>query len=147
MATKPQFEADVNEFETREASFDKNARATRAAESVRLALMALALLSGLTIVGTSANTLAVYNKTHIGTDFLLPLSGVWPSEFDIRPTIALVTAGSIIALTSAIALIASKTSSVRNTLPSLSHLGAGPGANVIEHRSDITPCYTVPSPS
>jgi hypothetical protein len=112
MASKSEMLPDTNEFETREHAFEKNVRATRMAESVRLALMALALLAGLTIVGTSANTMAVYNKTHIGTDFLLPLSGVWPSEFDLRPTIALVACGSIIAVTSAIALIASKASSV-----------------------------------
>ena len=113
-----QFQPDTNEFETRERAFEKNARVTRMAESVRLALIVLALLAGLTIVGTSAHTLDVYHQTYVGTDFLLPLSGVWPSEFDLRPTIALVTSGSIIAVTSAIALIASKASSVRHR-PSL----------------------------
>jgi hypothetical protein len=117
MATKDQFLPDTNEFETREQAFEKNARVTRMAESLRLALMALALLAGLTIVGTSADTLAVYNKTHVGSDFLLPLSGVWPSEFDLRPTIALVTCGSIITVTSAIALIANRVSSVWHHAP------------------------------
>jgi hypothetical protein len=113
MESKSQFQPEVNEFEPRQAAFDKNAKTARAAESIRLTLMTLALLAGLTIVGTSANTLSVYNKTHLSSDFLLPLSGVWPSEFDLRPTIALVSCGSVIAVTSGIALIASKTSSVR----------------------------------
>jgi hypothetical protein len=113
MESKSQFQPEVNEFEPRQAAFDKNAKTARAAESIRLTLMTLALLAGLTIVGTSANTLSVYNKTHLSSDFFLPLSGVWPSEFDLRPTIALVSCGSVIAVTSGIALIASKTSSVR----------------------------------
>lgn len=113
MDTKEQYQPETSEFETREQTFEKNVRVTRMAESVRLALMVVALLAGLTIVGTSADTLSVYDKTYVSTDFLLPLSGVWPSEFDLRPTIALVTCGTIIAITSAIALIASKASSIR----------------------------------
>lgn len=126
MDTKSQFQPEINEFGNRQAAFDKNARSTRMVESIRLALMALAVLAGLTIVGTSANTLAVYNKTHLGGDFLLPLAGVWPKEFDLRPTIALVACGSVIAVTSIIALIASKTSSVRAHASPSAYLGTNP---------------------
>jgi hypothetical protein len=124
-----EFQPEINEFDTRQATFDKNTRVTRAVECVRLALMVLALLAGLTILGTSADTLAVYNKTHIGSDYLLPLSGVWPSEFDLRPIIALVACGSIIAVASAIALTASTTSSVRITHMSLP---TSPGTNALD---------------
>jgi hypothetical protein len=119
MTIKPEFQPDINEFETRDAAYDKKARTSRIVESVRLGLMGLAILSGATILGTSADTLAVYNKTHLSDDFLLPLSGLWPSAFDIRPTIALVTCGSIIFVASAVSLIASKTSSVRVHTPLL----------------------------
>jgi len=113
MSAKPQFQPDINEFETRDAAYDKKARTVRIIESIRLGLLTLALLAGVTILGTSADTLAVYNKTHIGENFFLPLSGVWPSEFDLRPTIALVTCGSIISIASAASLISSKISSIR----------------------------------
>lgn len=117
MSVKPEFQSDLHEFETRDVGYGKALRATRMVESVRLGLTTLALLAGLTIVGTSAETLAVYNKTHLGQDFLLPL---WPSDFDIRPTIALVTCGSIIFLASAVSLIASKVQAVSNNTVSLS---------------------------
>jgi hypothetical protein len=111
MSVKPEFQSDIHEFETRDVGYGKALRATRMVESVRLGLTTLALLAGLTIVGTSAETLAVYNKTHLGQDFLLPL---WPSDFDIRPTIALVACGSITFLASAASLIASKVQAVSN---------------------------------
>ena len=142
MATKEEYQPDTSEFETRERAFEKNVRVTRMAESARLALMVVALLAGLTIVGTSADTLSVYDKTHVSTDFLLPLSGVWPSEFDLRPTIALVTCGTIIAITSAIALIASKASSVRHHISF--HLCL---ILTLSIRSDTTPSSTAPSPA
>lgn len=110
------YESQFRDFDTRQAAFDRNVRPTRMAETVRLTLMALAVFAGLVIVGTSANTLVIYNKTHLDDDFLLPLSGVWPGEFDLRPTIALVCCGSIIAITSIASLIASKISSVRTPL-------------------------------
>lgn len=103
---KPQFSSDYQEFETRDdAAYQKSVRTARLVESIRLGLTALALLAGITIVGTSADTLSVYNTTHLGEDYFLPL---WPSDFDIRPTIALVTCGAIIFVTSAISIVVSK---------------------------------------
>lgn len=84
----------------------------RIAESIRLALTVLTLLMAISIVGMTANSLSVYNQTHVASDFLLPL---WPAQFNLGPTISLVTGGSIIILSSAISLIASK-------VPAVSHL-------------------------
>lgn len=102
---KPQFTSDYQEFETRDAGYQKSVRKARLVESIRLALTALALLAGITIVGTSADALSVYNTTHLEEAFLLPL---WPSDFDIRPTISLVTCGAIVFVSSAISLVVSK---------------------------------------
>jgi hypothetical protein len=103
---KPQFTSDYQEFETRDdAAYQKNVRTARLVESICLGLTALALLAGITIVGTSADTLSVYNTTHLGEDYFLPL---WPSAFDIRPTIALVTCGAIIFVASAVSIVVSK---------------------------------------
>jgi hypothetical protein len=113
MGAAPQFQPEIHEFETRDAAYDKRARSTRMIESIRLGLITLALLAGLTILGTSAHTLAVYHKTHIADDFFLPLSGLWPSAFDARPSAALVACGTIVFVASAISLGASKASSVR----------------------------------
>jgi len=108
---KPQFTSDYQEFETRDASYQKNVRTAHLVEAVRLGLTALALLAGITIVGTSGDTLSVYNTTHLAEEFLLPL---WPTHFDIRPTIALVTCGAIIFFASTISIVVSKLPPLRN---------------------------------
>ncbi len=91
--------------------------------SVHLGLTVLSLLSALTIVGTSASTLEVYNTTRLGKGQFL---SIWPNEFDIRPTVALVTCGTIILVSSVLGLIVAKIPAVRlspSLLPSssLSH--------------------------
>jgi len=80
-------------------------------ESARVASTAVVLASAITILGLSADTLAVYNRTHLPADFLLPL---WPEKFDIRPTTALVASSAIVAIVTAVSLVASKVSSLRN---------------------------------
>ncbi|KAI1393404.1 uncharacterized protein F4822DRAFT_11697 [Hypoxylon trugodes] len=83
----------------------------RLVDSARLGLTGLALLCGLTILGTSADTLAVYNATHLSGDFHLPL---WPDQFDLRPTIALVIGSSIVVLANIVSLLFSKVKMLRN---------------------------------
>jgi len=109
------YEESHSEFETRNAKVQKNG-AARLLESVRLGLTLLALLAGITIVGTAADTLMVYNTTSLTGEFTL---SIWPSstEFDLRPTIALVTCGSIILLSSAVSIALSKFPSVRYDIP------------------------------
>lgn len=105
---KPELTPEISEFEGPVEERRKFGTA-HVAESVRLALTVLALLMAMSIVGTTANSLAVYNKTHVSDDYLLPL---WPVQFNLGPTIALVTGGSIIILSSAISLIVSKVPAV-----------------------------------
>jgi hypothetical protein len=107
---KPESTSSFPEFEIREIEQQKNNKIIRLVESGRLALTVLSLLSALVIVGTSAETLGVYRRTHLGDDFFLAL---WPTDFDIRPTIALISCGAIIVLISAISLAATKVPAVR----------------------------------
>jgi hypothetical protein len=111
---KPEFQSDFQEFETRDVGLEKRQRTARVVESVRFAATLLALLAGLTILGTSADTLAVYNKTHLGEEFVISL---WPAEFDIRPTTALVICSAIISLASTISLVVMKVPAVSIPLP------------------------------
>jgi len=110
-SVSPELTSEFQEFDTPGAVSQKAVRATRVVESVRLGLTVLSLLIGITILTTSADTLYMFNTTHLGPNFFLPL---WPSDFDIRPTIALVVCGSIVLLASTISLIASKTPAIRN---------------------------------
>jgi len=108
---KPQFNTDISEFETRHVGYEKSVRTARSVESVRLGLTALALLAGISIVGTSADTLSVYNTTTLSGDYFL---AIWPTEFDLRPTIALVTCGAIITIASTVSIVASRLPPIRN---------------------------------
>ncbi|KAG5979819.1 hypothetical protein E4U55_004729 [Claviceps digitariae] len=78
--------------------------------SVRVAVTILALFAGIITLGLSADTLAVYNATHLPADYLLPL---WPENFDLRPTHALVAGSGIVTTMNALSLFASNTRSVR----------------------------------
>ena len=75
-----------------------------------LAMTLLALLAALGIVGLSAHTLAVYRSTHMPSGYLVPL---WPSQFDVGPTTALVAGSAIASVANALSLLASKTPAVR----------------------------------
>jgi hypothetical protein len=107
-ATKSEVTSEIQEWSP-DAGHQKAVRTSRAIESTRLGLTVLALLSAITILATSADTLAVYNQTHLSEEFFLAL---WPSDFDIRPTTALVICGSIVILSSAVSLAVSRVPSV-----------------------------------
>lgn len=109
-SSKPEMHSDIQEFGPPPTRQQKTG-AARIVESVGLGLTVLALLSSITIVGTAGDALGVYNKTTLGPEF--PLS-LWPREFDLRPTIALVTCGTIIMLSSIALLITSKVPAVRS---------------------------------
>lgn len=80
-------------------------------DSVRIGITVLALLFGITILGLSADSLAVYQATHVPSDFLLPL---WPDEFDLRPTVALVVGATFVTLCNIASLASSKVQMIRN---------------------------------
>ncbi|KFA63475.1 hypothetical protein S40285_00359 [Stachybotrys chlorohalonatus IBT 40285] len=80
-------------------------------DKARVASTALALASSITVLGLTADALAVYNRTHVAPDFFLPL---WPRGFDIRPTTALVATSTILLVVNLASLAVSKTSSLRH---------------------------------
>ncbi|KAK3692375.1 hypothetical protein B0T22DRAFT_435661 [Podospora appendiculata] len=99
------------EVESRDNHLHSKVRTIRMVDTARIAATALALLMGLTVLGVSSNTLSVYDYTHLTSDFFLPL---WPEEFNIRPTVALV-AGSVFVIVSNIAALCfSKVQVLRN---------------------------------
>ncbi|KAH6681797.1 hypothetical protein B0J14DRAFT_577184 [Halenospora varia] len=105
---KSAMRSDFEEFETPAAGNNKTSRMVEAAVS---GLNVLALCSSLAIVGTAGETLSTYNTTHLAQEYLLPL---WPTEFDLRPTTALVACGAVLIVSSAVSLAASFVPAVRN---------------------------------
>jgi hypothetical protein len=80
-------------------------RTIRTVDGVRGGLTILALIAGIAVLGVSADALYVWDSTHVPSDFFLPL---WPNDFDIRPTIALVAGGAVVVVSSLISLLFSK---------------------------------------
>lgn len=95
------FEVDSNELQSH-----SRIRKLHAIHNFRIGLTALALVAGITILGLSADTLSVYNGTHLPDNFMLPL---WPESFDLRPTTSLVAGSAIVTAMNAVSLLASKT--------------------------------------
>jgi hypothetical protein len=82
---------------------------SRALEAGRMGLSIVALASAIGILATSAHNLKIYNDTHVSNEFLLPL---WPFEFNLGPSIALVACGSIMIVAATGSLLAGKIPSV-----------------------------------
>lgn len=78
-------------------------------DGVRVGLTVLALLAGATVLGISADALAVYSATHVAADFYLPL---WPENFDLQPTVALCVGSAIVVVASFVSLLCSKVQTV-----------------------------------
>ncbi len=119
MATQSTEKAYTSDFEgeSHDLHLQSKVKTLRVIDSARLALTGLALLMGISILGLSANTLSVYNDTHVSGAFLLPL---WPDEFDLRPTVALVVCATIVTLTNIVSVLFSKVKYVRiRPLPGL----------------------------
>lgn len=107
-------EFEINSFEAPPSSDHPAMRhdhKSNLVDSINSGLTVLGLLSAMTIVGTSADTIEVYNTTSTGEGGFLSM---WPNEFDIRPTVALVTCGTIILVASVLSLIAGKVPAIKN---------------------------------
>ncbi|KAF6844938.1 hypothetical protein CMUS01_00604 [Colletotrichum musicola] len=98
------------EVDPEDSHFSSNTRIPRTIDAARVSLTALALLAGVTILGVSADALAVYDATHVPASFLLP---IWPDDFDLRPTVALVVGSSIVIVASLVSLLFSRVQSLR----------------------------------
>ncbi|KAI0180505.1 hypothetical protein GGR52DRAFT_247339 [Hypoxylon sp. FL1284] len=100
-----------SEVDPRDVHYQKQLRKIQLVDSARVGLTLLALLCGLTVLGTSGDTLAVYNSTHLSSNFHLPL---WPDQFDLRPTVALLVGSCIVVVASIVSLLFSKVQVLRN---------------------------------
>lgn len=108
--TKSQFTPEITEFETHDLAQRKNAQTKRLTEAMRLGLTVLTLLIGIMIMSTTADSIAVYKKTSLSEDYLLPL---WPFDFNLGPNIAIMVAGVVVFLSSIISVAVNKVSAVR----------------------------------
>lgn len=113
---------ESSEFEDNE----RNAGPSRLLEAVRLGLTVIGFFIAIVIVGTSANNLQIYNQTHLSEEFQLPL---WPFDFNLGPTIALVACGAIMMGSSITSLLVSKVPSVSFPVI-LSSFNADPSASL-----------------
>jgi len=112
-ASKSEMNAESSSFDAPTLTSQSSSKIARVVESAGTGLTVLALLAAITIVATAADALAVYNTTSLPSDYayLLPL---WPADFNMRPSVALVVCGSIIVVASAASLIHKKLSAKRN---------------------------------
>ncbi|KAI1326070.1 hypothetical protein F5Y16DRAFT_422317 [Xylariaceae sp. FL0255] len=99
------------EIDPRDVHYQKYQKKIRLFNSARLGLIAVALLSGLIVLGNSANTLRVYNATHLPSEYYLPL---WPNEFDRRPTVALVAGSAFVVFANIISVLFSRVKMLQN---------------------------------
>ncbi|AEO69228.1 02660985-ca9f-4cab-8d24-284cf06b8608 [Thermothielavioides terrestris] len=109
-SNRSQGSASSFEAESQDLHLQSKLRTIRVIDSARVGTTALALLMGLTVLGVSANTLRVYQETHVSPDFLLPL---WPAEFNIRPTVALVIGSAVVLVSNIVALCCSQVRTLR----------------------------------
>jgi hypothetical protein len=103
--SKNQANASDFEVDSQDLHLQSRLKMVRRLDSARVGLTLVALLAGITILGVSADALAEYNATHLPGDFLLPL---WPDQFDLRPTVALVVGSTIVTVTNIASLLFSK---------------------------------------
>lgn len=107
---KPEFVSDFAEFDSiDEENAAKSASLIAKLDKVRLGLTVLATLSAITVLGTAGDALSNYNKTTLGRDYII---SIWPNEFDIRPTTALVVCSAVVLLTSLLSLAGFKVAAV-----------------------------------
>ncbi|KXH66929.1 hypothetical protein CSAL01_02300 [Colletotrichum salicis] len=99
------------EVDSDDTHYPPHARLLKGVDAARVSLTVVALLMGITILGTSADALAVYDATHVPAGFMLPL---WPDAFDLRPTVALVVGSSILIIVNLVSLLFSRVQSLRS---------------------------------
>ncbi|KAL1868654.1 hypothetical protein VTK73DRAFT_3570 [Phialemonium thermophilum] len=116
------FDAD-----SQDVHLQSKVRLLRTLDAVRVSLTVLALLMGVAILAVSADALSVYNATHVPADFYLPL---WPDNFDLRPTVALLAGSSVVVVVNTASLLFSRVQSLRNTAPT-AHLSVSFAAPLI----------------
>jgi hypothetical protein len=121
------------EVDERDTHLENKVKLLCIIDSTRQGLTLLALLSSITILGVSASSIAVFNATHLPADFLLPL---WPDNFNLQPTVALVVGSAVVVATNTVSLLFSRVQFVR---PYYAHTPADlPGLNQAHFRRILT---------
>lgn len=111
MATEKRGDASSSDVDSQDLHLQAKIRSLRMIDGARTGLTVLALAMGITTLGVSAHTLAVYDSTHVSHDFLLPL---WPEEFNLKPTVALVAGSAIVLVSNIVAVLFSRVQLFRN---------------------------------
>jgi len=88
------------------SSFDEatTSKSIRLIESAYLAVTVLVLLLGITVLTCSADVVSEYNKTHLSSEFLLPLWG----EQDIRGEVTILVGGAVVVFATAVGIVVQK---------------------------------------
>ncbi|ROW12383.1 hypothetical protein VMCG_00244 [Cytospora schulzeri] len=102
------------EIESHDEYLRKQIKGLKMTDAARISITALALLCGITILGLSADAVSVYNMTHLEDNSWISL---WPTSFDLRPTVALVIGSAIVMLANIAALLCSKVPHLRYNTP------------------------------
>ncbi|KAK4163454.1 hypothetical protein QBC43DRAFT_212913 [Cladorrhinum sp. PSN259] len=110
-STRSQHSASSFEADSQDLYLQSKMRTIRTVDTARVGVTGLALLMGLTVLGVSANTLRVHHHTSVPSEYFLSL---WPEEFSIRPTVALVAGSVFVVVSSILSLVFSKMSSLRS---------------------------------
>ncbi len=107
---------NVSDFEvdSQDLHYQSKVRSLRMIDGARVGLTVLALLMGLTVLGVSWNAISVYNRTRVSSDILS--LALWPDDFSLQPTVALVIGGVIVLLTNIVSLLFSKVRVVSHSL-------------------------------
>ncbi|EXJ66267.1 uncharacterized protein A1O5_10419 [Cladophialophora psammophila CBS 110553] len=74
-------------------------------QSVRCVLAGLTIATATAAVGCEGHVLHSYNRTHMGADWHLP--PLWPTNVDVRPTLAILISATIITILYLIYLVVS----------------------------------------
>ncbi|KAL7818520.1 hypothetical protein V8C26DRAFT_45267 [Trichoderma gracile] len=104
------FEVEAQDAQ-RQVQHQAKLRLISLAHGARVALTVLALAAGITVLGVAANGLVVYHETYLPPDFFLQL---WPEEFDLRPTQALIAGGVLVVVANLVSLLFSRVQALRN---------------------------------
>ncbi|KAK1987040.1 hypothetical protein LZ30DRAFT_580870 [Colletotrichum cereale] len=143
MSSEPKNVSRTSDFEVdiEESHNSSQARVLKAVDAARVSLTALALLASITVLGVSADALAVYDATHVPAHYLLPL---WPDAFDLRPTVALVVGSSILIIANMVSLLFSRVRYLRGqTLIHSSLAVAAPAVGLIASIISMSFFYSI----
>ncbi|OTA07886.1 tryptophanyl-tRNA synthetase [Trichoderma parareesei] len=104
------FEVEAQDAQ-RQVQHQAKLRLVSLVHGIRVALTVLALAAGITVLGVAANGLIVYHETYLPPDFFLQL---WPAQFDLRPTQALVAGGVLVVVANLVSLLFSRVQALRS---------------------------------